>query len=81
MVTGHFLLLSYRFDNAIIDFLNPQVVTFKKMYDSIDHQKNRSGPKSRSEVADYYTYIIKQFDILYKQSVSCGPLWLSRFKS
>ena len=53
MVTGHFLLLSYRFDNAIIDFLNPQVVTFKKMYDSIDHQKNRSGPKSRSEVADY----------------------------
>lgn len=54
MVTGHFLLLSYRFDNAIIDFLNPQVVTFKKMHDSIDHQKNRSGPKSRSEVADYY---------------------------
>ena len=42
MVTGHFLLLSYRFDNAIIDFLNSQGVTFKMMYDSIGLPKNLS---------------------------------------
>ena len=42
MVTRRFLSLSYRFDNAIIHFLNPQVVVFKKMYDSIGLQKNRS---------------------------------------
>ena len=42
MVTRRFLSLSYRFDNAIIHFLNPQVVVFKKMYDSIGIQKNRS---------------------------------------
>ena len=42
MVTRRFLCLSYRFGNAIIDFLDPQVVTFKKMHDSIGFLKNRS---------------------------------------
>ena len=53
MVTRRFLCLSYRFGNAIIDFRNLQVVTFKKRYDSIGFLRNRSGPKSPSDVADY----------------------------
>ena len=53
MVTGHFLLLSYRFDNAIIDFLNPQVVTFKKMHDSIGAEKKTHPRKSPCDVTDY----------------------------
>ena len=71
MVTRRFLCLSYRFGNAIIDFLDPQVVTFKKMHDSIGFLKNRSYwlmwltiSKLISVTLDWSTHLCTRYLIL-----------------